>query len=128
MKDNRSPGFTLIELMIVVAIASILTMIAVPAYQSSMAKARRSDGQSALMDAMAREERYFTSNNTYTTNLALLPVTANSPEGYYSLSAAACGGGISSCVILTATAGTAQSADGNLTLDSRGQKLPANRW
>jgi len=80
MKTDRSAGFTLIELMIVVAIASILTMIAVPAYQSSMAKARRSDGQAALMDAMAREERYFTANNTYTTNLALLPVTANTPE------------------------------------------------
>jgi len=121
-------GFTLIELMIVVAIVTILAMIAVPAYNNSTLKARRSDGQTALMDVMAREERYFTERNTYTTNLAALPATAASQEGYYLVSAAACGGGITSCVILTATAQNAQTPDGNLTLDSRGQKLPANKW
>ncbi len=128
MKNTQAPGFTLIELMIVVAIVSILAMIAVPSYQNSMSQARRSDGQATLMDVMAREERYFTENNTYTTNLAQLPAATTSPEGYYTISAAACGTGINNCVILTATAGAAQTADGNLTLDSRGQKLPANRW
>ena len=128
MAINRMTGFTLIELMIVVAIVAILGMIAVPAYNNSTLKARRSDGQTAMMDIMAREERYFTERNTYTTNLAALPATATSQEGFYLVSAAACGGGITSCVILTATAQGPQTSDGNMTLDSRGQKLPADKW
>jgi type IV pilus assembly protein PilE len=114
--------------MIVIAIISILAMIAVPAYNDSITKTRRTDGQTALMDVMSRQERFFTQNNTYTTNLAALPASAASKEGFYTISAAACGGGITSCVILTATAQGGQVSDGNLTLDSRGQKLPADKW
>lgn len=128
MAINKMRGFTLIELMIVVAIVAILGMIAVPAYNNSTIKARRSDGQTALMDVMAREERYFTERNTYTTSLAALPASATSQEGFYTISAAACGSGVTSCVILTATAQGGQAPDGNLTLDSRGQKLPADKW
>lgn len=121
-------GFTLIELIIVVTLIGILAMIAIPAYNDSVTKARRSDGQSALMEAMVRQERFFTENNTYTTNLADLPLGTSSPEGHYTISAASCGVGIASCVILTATPGAAQAHDGALTLNSRGQKLPADRW
>ncbi len=132
MDKSFNAGFTLIELMIVLVILSILSMIAVPAYNDSVSKARRSDGQAALMDVMARQERFFTENNTYTTNLAgaagLNLSSSSSQEGYYTISAAACGAGINSCVMLTATAGTAQSADGNLTLDSIGSKLPVDKW
>lgn len=126
MRNNR--GFTLIELMITLVIISILAMIAVPAYNSSITKARRTDGQSALMDVMAKQERYFTENNTYTTNLAQLPADTTSEEGFYTITAGACGSGIDSCVILTATPTGAQASDGNLTYNSRGQKLPADKW
>lgn len=129
MNKKGDLGFTLIELVMVIAIIGILMAIAIPAYTSSTTKARRADGQTALMDVMVRQERFYTENNTYTTNLANLPAATSSPEGYYTISAAACGGStIDSCVILTATAGTAQSSDGNLTLNSRGQKLPADKW
>lgn len=128
MTVRKHSGFTLIELMITLAIVSILAMIAVPAYNSSVTKARRADGQTALMDVMAKQERFFTENNTYTTNLAALPADASSQEGFYTVSAAACGTGIDSCVILTATPAAAQASDGNLTYDSRGQKLPADKW
>jgi len=125
---SKTSGFTLIELMIVIVIIGILTMIAVPSYQSSVTKSRRSDGQVALMDVMAKQERYFTENNTYATDFTKLPASTTSQEGFYKISAAACGGGIKSCVILTATAQSAQSADGNLTLNSIGQKMPADKW
>lgn len=128
MTNYRQSGFTLIELIITIAVIGILVMVAVPSYNDSTTKARRSDGQAALMDIMVRQERFFTENNTYTTDLAELPASGTSPEGHYTITAAACGAGIGSCVILTAAPGTAQAGDGNLTLDSRGQKLPADKW
>lgn len=128
MTGIKQKGFSLIELVMVISIVGILMAVAIPSYKSSTAKARRSDGQTALMDAMVREERYFTEHNTYTTNLATASAATTSQEGYYTISAAACGAGISSCVKLTATAGSVQASDGNLTLDSHGQKLPADKW
>ncbi len=123
-------GFTLVELVIVITIIGILAAIAVPAYNESVTKARRADAQSALMDIMAKQERYFTENNTYTTNLAALSADTTSPEGFYNITAAACGSGIDACVKLTATppASSPQHDDGPLTLDSRGVKTPASAW
>ncbi len=127
-KNTR--GFTLIELVIAITIIGLLAAIAIPAYNNSMTKTRRADGQSALMDIMAKQERYFTENNTYTTNLSVLPADTTSPEGFYNITAAPCGSGIDACVELTATppASSPQFKDGPLTLDSRGVKTPASAW
>ena len=81
MHRSPSSGFTLIELVMVIAIIGILVAVAVPSYKSSTAKARRSDGQTALMDAMVREERYFTEHNTYTTTLADAKAATTGPSG-----------------------------------------------
>jgi type IV pilus assembly protein PilE len=59
-------GFTLIELLVVVAIIAIVTRFAVPAYWYSVVKAHRADAKTGLLDLAAREERYFTQYNTYT--------------------------------------------------------------
>ncbi len=127
MNRNHHSGFTLIELVIVVVIISILAMLAVPAYNDSVSKARRADGQAALMDIMARQERFYTENGTYTTSFDDLNLGSNqSQEGYYTISMAACGSGIESCVVLTATPGSAQSEDGWMTLNSQGVKNSEN--
>lgn len=62
---KRQRGFTLIELMITVAVIAILAAIAFPSYQDSLRKSRRTDGKNALTQAMANMERYYTENNTY---------------------------------------------------------------
>ncbi len=61
----RYAGFTLIELMITVVILSILAAIAIPAYTSEIRKSRRTEARSALLDLASREERYFSTTNTY---------------------------------------------------------------
>lgn len=58
-------GFTLIELMITVAIIGILASIAIPSYQDSVRKSRRADAEGALMGLANALERKFTENNNY---------------------------------------------------------------
>lgn len=122
-----SSGFTLVELMIVVVIVSILAAIAIPSYQSFVLESKRSEGTAALSRMMDMQERYYTNQfpPTYTTDLTDLGYSADpvlTESGYYSISAAACGGGITACVQLTATAQAEVAEDGNLTLDSLGNR------
>jgi type IV pilus assembly protein PilE len=55
-------GFTLVELMVVVVIASILLAVAVPSYMSQIRQSRRTDARTAVLDLAGREERYFSTN------------------------------------------------------------------
>jgi type IV pilus assembly protein PilE len=58
-------GFTLIELMIVVAIVSILAAIAYPAYTDQIRKGRRAECRSGLLQSMQQQERFYSQYNTY---------------------------------------------------------------
>jgi type IV pilus assembly protein PilE len=65
LKMKEAKGFTLIELMIVVAIIGIIAAIGYPSYQESSAKARRGVAQGAMMGLSSALERYYTQNNHY---------------------------------------------------------------
>lgn len=130
----KQQGFSLIELMIVVAIVGILAGIAYPSYQNYVLRSGRADGQAKLMEIMQAQERFHSQNQTYVVNLGAgglgygvaAGAAVQSDERRYNITAAACGGTtIARCVILTATRAGAQAQDnecGNLSLDSRGTK------
>jgi type IV pilus assembly protein PilE len=84
-------GFTLVELLIAMVIASILAAIAIPSYSAYIQKSRRTDAKSALLDLASLEERYFSTNNAYTDTAANLGYPAGTAvpfpvsNGYYNI-------------------------------------------
>lgn len=68
ISSRKFRGFTLIELMVAVAIVGILSALAYPAYTNYIMKSRRTDAKNALLDLAAREERYYSMSNQYSTN------------------------------------------------------------
>lgn len=125
---SRHGGFTLIELMIVVAIVAILASIAYPSYQDSIRKGKRSDGEGLLLQIEALQGRYLYDNGSYTTDLTDLGFsTANnvtSTDAHYQVSvlAATAACPITSCYELQAVPQGAQVDDGRLDLTSTGIK------
>ena len=80
-------GFTLIELMITVAILAIVAAVAIPAYTSYVDRGKRAEARTALLDIAARQERYYSNNRQYAANLNDLKLSGTKSEnGYYTLS------------------------------------------
>lgn len=70
---NKSRGFTLIELMIVVAVVAILAAVAIPAYQDQVRKARRGQVKADMAELAQRAERWHSINNSYAGFWASVP-------------------------------------------------------
>jgi len=133
---GRTAGFTLIELMIAVAIIGILVRLAYPAYTQSVLKSHRAEAKSALLDLASREERYFSTTNTFTTSAPLLgyastaTITTASPltvqagsSSYYTLSVSIDATASAPNFTATATAVNSQVKDTkcmNFTLNQAG--------
>ncbi len=75
---RRQSGFSIVELMIVIAIIGLLAGIAVPSYRDQVNKGKRTEGKAALTAAAARMERYYTQNNCYPSAACGNPTSADS--------------------------------------------------
>ena len=122
--------------MIVVVVVAIIVSLAYPSFQSQMRENRRTDGQKLLLEIMQAQQKFYSRNSTYTTDLI---ADLNFPDAgggnvlsdkqFYLIAAQACPTfTIDECVELTATAQGGQIADGNLTYNSRNQKTPVGKW
>jgi type IV pilus assembly protein PilE len=120
------PGFTLIELMIVVAIVAILAAIAYPSYQSQIRKTRRGDAQAVLMQAAQYMERLYTENGCYDKNpcgtgtAPTFPFTKSPIDGndaYYSVALTAVD---DDTFTITATPQASESGATALSIDNTG--------
>jgi type IV pilus assembly protein PilE len=124
-KVNR--GFTLVELMISVAIIGILAAIAIPGYSEYVDSSRRTDGQSALISLGQAMERYYTEKTTYVgASLGsgsgdIFPNAApiDRAEKYYKLSIES---QTATTFVVKATATGIHAGDGDYTLDQTGAR------
>ena len=135
-------GFTLIELMITVAIVALLASLAYPAYTGSILKGKRAEGRAALTDLLQQQERYLTQTGSYMTfvigatgtngttqtgtnvNIPFRTTSGDSPtNAAYRLKADQCGTlGRNECVLLTAVPNGSDPEVNELTLMSTGAK------
>lgn len=124
---KKTAGFTLIEVLITVAILGIIAAIALPSYTSYMTKTRRTEAKTLLTEAAGEQQRYYSENNSYADKLTVIGYPADSVEsegGNYTVSVTA-QSATSFTLRATRVAGKSQADDaecGDFEINSLGAK------
>ena len=123
---DRSKGFTLLEVMIVVAIVAIMSALAAASYRHYVFRARRADARQMLMNIAHAEERWYATYNRYTDDLGKFGyAAAASPDANYQPMLTVEGDDAQRYVVAALPINN-QRGDvcGAMTLDSTGKKMP----
>jgi type IV pilus assembly protein PilE len=128
-------GFTLIELMMTVAIVAILASVAYPSYQQNIVRSNRSEALQFMLNVANREEENLLNNRSYTDLTGLGMSAPSRLTAFYTFTASAttaCNGvtltAPAYCITATPVSTSTQKNDGTLTLDSQGNKKPVDKW
>lgn len=129
MKKNR--GFTLIELMIAVAVIGILAAVGYPAYLDQIRKARRAEAQAALMNISARQQQRLLDTRSYATTVDALNITIpNTVLQTYTVTLTVGTATVPTFTAMATPSSGSQAADkcGALSINQVGTKSPASCW
>ncbi|CAM3233374.1 type IV pilin protein [Shewanella violacea] len=123
-------GFSLIELMIVVAIMGILAAVVYPSYTDYVAKGARADGLASLLRVANLQEQFYLDNRQYTSDMTLLGLGADpfvTSNGLYSVDSTGATGFIAVATALGVQA-SRDSACITMQVNDIGEKTPAECW
>ena len=121
-------GFTLIELMITVAVLTIVVSVALPSYRNHIMRGKRTAAKAAMMDIASREQQYLLANRSYADKAALNYTLENEVAASYTWTLTANNAASPPTFLITFTPTGPQTDDGALTLDNIGTKSPADKW
>lgn len=137
---KKSSGFTLIELMITIAIIAILAGVALPSYQQYVIRGNRAAAQAQMMEIANRQQQYFLANRSYASKTELedtgyaLPAEVSTRYDYTVTTGSTLNG---ACSVVTSdipafvirfSAKDSQLSDGNILLSGAGTKCPTDKW
>jgi type IV pilus assembly protein PilE len=130
LRKGAIAGFTLIELMVVVAIVAILASVAYPSYAAYLLRSNRAAAQGVMMDLATRQHQFFLDTRRYGETVAALRGSVPSDVAAKYVVATAVEPGPPPGFVITAVPTGGQAADtcGTLSIDAAGQKLPAACW
>lgn len=128
MRTRANAGFTLLELMITVAIVGILAMVAYPSYQQYIIRSNRASAQSEMMNLANRQQQWLLANRSYADATQLAYSVPSELSSRYSVTVTPDNTKTPPEFVITFTAIGAQATDGALTLNNFGVKTPSGKW
>lgn len=123
----KQKGFTLIELMVVIAIIAVLVTIALPSYREYVKRGNRRAAQSTMMDIINRQQQFFVANRFYGATADLCPSVPPDVAANYTCAITVGTTPVPSFTITFTPTGN-QVPDVTLTVNDLGVKTPADKW